>query len=280
MLKFVIIGIVLYLAFSVNTIAGVVASLLAIGFILYWNIPFFYARNGSKAFNENDFQKALSEYEKAYKTGRASADTILTYGILLLRNGKPQEAVTIFNLVIMNTKNKDDYKKKAKQYRALAYYKLGNADDALDEAEEVFDKYRNTVSYGLLGYLKIVTKAAADEIFAFCKEGYEYNSDDRDICDNFAYACIRTGRFDQAKKIIAKMLEKFPTFTEAYYHGAMAYFMTGDYKTAVDLLDQIEDKCIRTYLTTISEDDIEDLRTEIMTRAQAQSAAKDGSDND
>ena len=56
--------------------------------------------------------------------------------------------------------------------------------------------------------------------------------------------------------------------------------MTGDYKTAVDLLDQIEDKCIRTYLTTISEDDIEDLRTEIMTRAQAQSAAKDGSDND
>lgn len=280
MLKFIVIGIVLYLTFSINTIAGMAASLLAVGFILYWNIPFFYARSGSKAFNENDFEKALKEYEKAYKTGRAGADVMLTYAILLLRNGKPQDAVTIFNLIIMNTKNKQEYKNKAKQYRALAYYKLGNADDALDEAEEVFDKYRNTVSYGLLGYLKIVTKAQVDEIFAFCKEGYEYNSDDRDICDNFAYACIRTGRFDEAKKIISKMLEKFPTFTEAYYHGAMAYYMTGDYDRAIELLDKIKENCIRTYLTTVSADDVESLRSEIMLRKNGQNITRGCFDND
>ena len=280
MLKFVVIGIVLYLAFSMNLIVGCVALLLAIGFILYWNIPFFHARKGSKAFNENDMETAIKEYEKAYKTGRASAETILTYAILLLRNGKPQDAVTIFNLIIMNTKNKADFKNKAKQYRALAYYKLGNADDALDEAEEVFDNYRNTISYGLLGYLKIATNASPDEIFALCKEGYEYNSDDRDICDNYAYACIRTGRFDTAKKIINTMLEKFPTFTEAYYHGAMAYYMTREYDKAVSLLDQIEKKCISTYLTTISKDDVESLRNEIIVRKKKEQAAKDGIEND
>lgn len=263
MMKFILIAIVLFFAFQINVILGCAAVVVALCFILYWNIPFFYARSGNKAFSEENQKKAVELYEKAYKTGRASADTILTYGILLLRNAKPQEAVTVFNLIVMNASYKNEVKNKAKQYRSLAYYKLGNTEDALEDAEEVFESYKNTLGYSLLGYLKIALNKPIDEIYAFCKEAYEYNSDDRDICDNMAVACIRSGELDKAKEIIDEMIEKFPTFTEAYYHGAVVSLKSGDREKAKELINLIDEKCKRTYLTTVSEEEIESLKNEL-----------------
>lgn len=263
MMKFIFIAIVLFLAFQLNVILGCAAVAVALCFIIFWNIPFFYARSGNKAFNDNDQKKALYMYEKAYKTGRASADIMITYGILLLRNAKPQDAVTIFNLVVMDKSNKKEIKYKAKQYRSLAFYKLGNAEDAIEDAQEVFDNCKNTLGYSLLGYLKLATNSDIDETYAFCREAYDFNNDDRDICDNMAVAYLRKGEFEQAKKITDEMIEKFPTFTEAYYHGALVSYKMGNRKKALELINDIDEKCKRTYLTTVSEDEIENLKKEL-----------------
>ena len=72
MMKFIFIAIVLFLAFQLNVILGCAAVAVALCFIIFWNIPFFYARSGNKAFNDDDQKKALYMYEKAYKTGRSS----------------------------------------------------------------------------------------------------------------------------------------------------------------------------------------------------------------
>lgn len=263
MIKYLIIGIMIFLAFNLSTALGLFAVLIAIAYILYKNIPFFYARKGNGAFNDGNSQKALECYEKAYNTGRSSADISITYAILLLRNGKPQEAVTVFNLIVMNPKIKDTYKIKAKQYRALAYYKINNLSDALEEAEEVFEDCKNTIGYGLLCYLKLVTGAPTDEVFELCKEAYEYNNDDRDICDNMAVAYIKKGELEEAKKITDEMLDKFPTFTEGYYHGAVAEYKLGNKARASELLNMIDGNCTRTYLTTVSAEEIERFKSEL-----------------
>lgn len=262
-MKFVTIGLILFLTYTINWKLGAISTLAALAYIIYSNLAFFYARQGNAAIYDGDTQKGLRFYKKAYDTDRASADIKLTYAILLLRNAMPEEAQTIFNLVIMDKKAKKEIKMKAKQYRALSYFKQGLANEALEEAQEIFDAYKNTVSYGLLGYLKLATNAPLSETMNLCRDAYEYNSDDRDIIDNLTLCCIKNGEFEKAKELADKMLEKFPDFVEGYYHGAIAYKELNNIKKAKELLNTLSSKGKRTYMTTVSVADVSSLLEEL-----------------
>ena len=255
-------ALLLYVAFSINVLAGYAVTIGCIIYLLYKSVPSFYAKKGNAAFNERDFEKALYYYEKAYKTGRASASISLTYGILLLRLGKVEDAEVVFNMIVLSNDKKitKAMKNKTRQYRALAYYKTGRVDDALDEAYDIFENFKSSVSYGLLGYLKIATGAPADDIYDFCQEAYEYNSDDRDIADNMVVSLILKGDLEKAKEYADKLLKSNPEFTEAHYHAAVIYKKLGDNKKALEILESIDTQCNRTYLTTVSVEEIEELK--------------------
>ncbi len=263
MLKYILFGIIVFLCYGYGNLIGTSALIIAILYTVYLNYPAFIAIKGNKEINNRNLELGYENYKKAYKTNRASADICLTYGVLALRCGKPDEAVTTFNGLILNPKIKLNIKNQAKQYRTLAFYKLGQVEDALEEAEEIFDKYKNTTSYGLICYLKLATNQPIADILPLCKEAYEYNSDDRDIVDNLAYAYIKNNEYEKAKELVDKMLEDYPTFTEAYYHGAIVYSKLGDTKKAKELLNMIEENCTSTYLTTVSDEDIDNLKNSL-----------------
>ncbi len=260
MLKYVLMGVVIFMCNQINSLLGLIALFLTLAYIIYVNIPTFYSIKGSNAINKGDMEKALGEYRKAYKTRRASASVCMSYGVLLLRCGQPEESLTIFNNIILNSNAKPNVKIEAKQYRTLNYYKLGQIDEALEEAQEIYEKYKNTVSYGLLCYLKLVTNQPIDEVIRLCEEAYDYNADDRDIVDNLALAYIKKGEFEKAKELCDIMLEKFPAFTEAYYHSAICYSKLGNIEKAKELLELIDTNCKRTYLTTVSVGEIKELK--------------------
>jgi len=255
-------ALLLYVAFSIDVLVGYAVTFGCIVYILYKSVPSFYAKKGNAEFNDRNFEKALYYYEKAYKTGRASAPISLTYGILLLRLGKVEEAEVVFNMIILSRDKKVTaaMKNKTRQYRALAYFKTGRVDDALEEAYDIFENFKSSVSYGLLGYLKIATGAPADDIYRFCTEAYEYNSDDRDIADNMVVALILKGDLEKAKEYADKLLKSNPEFTEAHYHAAVVYKKLGDNKKALEALESIDAQCTRTYLTTVSVEEIEELK--------------------
>ena len=66
-------ALLLYVAFSINVLAGYAVTIGCIIYILYKSVPSFYAKKGNAEFNDRNYEKALYYYEKAYKTGRASA---------------------------------------------------------------------------------------------------------------------------------------------------------------------------------------------------------------
>ncbi len=263
MLKYIFLGIIVFLCYGFGEVVGTSALIIVIGYTIYSKLPAFIAIKGNKEINNKNLEDGYKYYKKAYKTNRASADICLTYGMLALRCGKLDEAVAVFNELILNFRTKPNIKNQAKQYRALAYYKLGQVEDALEEAEEIFDKYKNTTSYSLLCYLKLATNQPIEDVLNLCEEAYEYNNDDRDIVDNLAFAYIKNNEYEKAKELIDKMLEDYPTFTEAYYHGAIAYSKLGDAKKAKELLDLIDINCTSTYLTTVSREDIDDLKNSL-----------------
>ena len=262
MIKYILMGVVIFLCSQINSLLGLIALVLTLAYIIYVNMPAFYSikLKGNKEINDGDMEKGLKAYEKAYKTKRASASVCLSYGMLLLRCGHPEESLTIFNSIILYSNAKPNIKNQAKQYRTLNYYKLGQVDEALEEAQEIFESYKNTVSYGLLCYLKLATNQPIDEVLSLCEEAYDYNADDRDIVDNLALANIKKGNIEKAKELCDAMLEKFPAFTEAYYHGAICYSKLGNNEKAKELLDMIGTNCSRTFLTTVSVEDIERLK--------------------
>ena len=108
--------------------------------------------------------------------------------------------------------------------------------------------------------MKLATNQPIDEVFQLCEEAYDYNADDRDIVDNLAWAFIKKGDFEKARELCDMMLEKFPAFTEAYYHGAICYSKLGNVEKAKELLELIDTNCRRTYLTTVSVDEIKELK--------------------
>lgn len=250
------------LCFFIDTKIGIAAAVIGFGTLIYSSVPAYYARKGNLAFAAGDENKTLMWYEKAVKTGRANVVIRISYAFILLRAGNPEKAETVLNEILMQKKVPEDKRNMAKQNRCMVYYRLGRLDEAVEEAEELFKTYKNTTVYGMLGYFKILKGENLKETLDFCLEAYDFNSDDRDIMDNLSIVYYKMGEYEKAKEISDRLIETAPKFIEAYYHGAQIAQKCGDFDGALELLENIDD-CKRSYMTTVSEREIEELRNSL-----------------
>ena len=181
------------------------------------------------------------------------------YALLLMRIGEFKEAEKVLNTIILDRKIPQKEKISAKTYRAMAYHKQGRTAEAQEEMTELFEKAKSTVVYGLLGYLKQLDGSSALD---FCLEAYDYNSDDRDICDNLLVAYIRADELEKADEIAEDLRQKYPQFVEGFYHSALLEMKKGNKEKAAEFLKRIKD-CRRSMLTTVTIEDIQKLKEEI-----------------
>ncbi|MBQ6907908.1 MAG: tetratricopeptide repeat protein [Clostridia bacterium] len=237
---------------------SIVAGVLLI-FAVYKLTPAILKMVAVRALADGDNDKATSMYKKASQIFGGNNQYKTEYALVLMRLGEFKQAENVLNSIILDGKIPQKEKINAKTYRAMAYHKQGRTDEATEAMEELFETAKNTVVYGMLGYLK---QLSGDAELEFCKEAYDYNSDDRDICDNMLVAYIRTGDFGNADKIAEALREKYPQFVEGFYHSALLELKKGDSQKAKEFLDRTSD-CRRSMLTTVSEEEIEELRKEI-----------------
>ncbi len=247
-----------FVCFMINPIFGLIASFAALLICLYYFLPNLYAVQGNKLFSKGDLQGAEKWYNRAVNTGRASDKLKLAYGILQLRSGKPEAAQRQLDELARKKSAKPEIKQQAKQYRCMAYCKQGRMDEAMEDAQELFEVTKNTITYGIMGYFMHLTDAPADETLKLCEEAYEYNADDRDIVDNLALAYYRAGQYEKAKEYTDKLVENNPTFVEAFYHGALVEEALGNMDKAREYLKKLPE-CNRTYMTTVSQEAIDTL---------------------
>ncbi len=249
--------VLIYFGFRMNFYVGLVVLLLALGLIAYKSLPSIYATLGNKAYHAGDNDGVKKYYNKALATDRAPVSSYSTYVLMLMRMGELDKALEIANLAIINRKFAERDKYVLKEYRALIYYHKGEAEEALEDAREIFDNYKNTTIYSLLGFLMLACDEPIDETLAFCLEAYDYNSDDRDVVDNLLLAYYKNGDLDKASELADELLEMSPTFIEAQYHSALIAKAKGDIEKAKEHIENLDD-CIRTALTTVSEEEIEE----------------------
>ncbi len=257
-----IIGAVIFFAYKSSILIGLIVSAALVLYGLYHYLPDIYRIRGRKAFAEADYKSAKEMLSKAVKTGRANTDILMEYSYILLRTGDIDEAAQIANNVLCY-KIKPESRGRAVIQRCMCYYKQGNLEEALADATELYDDgYRSMMLYGMLGYFKLIKEPMSEETFNFCKEAYDYASDDRDICDNMLICHYNRGEYEIAKEISDSVLESNPKFVEAWYHGAQIDDKLGNYKDALEKIKKI-DECNRSFMTTISEEAVINLKEEI-----------------
>lgn len=232
--------------------------IIVVLFLIYKLLPVIFRESGRVAGYEGDYKKALSRLKLAVKLSPKAKNKTL-YGYMLMQNEKFREAISVFTEIILDKGVLAADKITARVYRAMAKNVSGESDEALEEAEELFESVKNTLSYALLGFLR---QSRGDASLELCLEAYDYNCDDRDICDNLMVAYYMTGDLDSAEEIAKAVREKFPAFVEGFYHSALIAAKRGDNKTALGFLDELGN-CRRTAMTTISVKAIEDLKEEL-----------------
>ncbi len=245
-------------AFKTNLYVGIVVSLAVLAYAFAKGVPLAYQIKSRKAFSDGKFDEAKRCYEKALKYLGYTFDSQTEYAYILLRSGDFEKAKNVMDKLLSH-KMKPQNRNLATVQRCMCYYKTGNLDEAYNDALELYnDGYRTMTLYGLLGYFKILKAPLSDDTFEFCLEAYDYANDDRDICDNLLICYYNRGEYEKAKEISDSIIEKEPKFIEAWYHAAQVEAALGNFETAKENLDKISG-CIRSQMTTISEEDVNKL---------------------
>lgn len=223
--------ILIYAGFS--TIANVLIGAYLI-FTVYRNYPTIQATKGSRAYNAGNTDVAMTYFEKAIKHPFAKPYIKSSFGYVLLREGRLEEAEP-YLLEAAEMKTKDErFKYNNILNLAILNWKKGDIDKAIDIVENIKGDYRNSILYEILGYLYIA-KGDYEKALEVNKEAYDYNKDDNVITDNLAQSYYFLGDYDEAEKLYENVID-YIKFPEAHYYYGIIKWKKGDYLSAYEAL--------------------------------------------
>lgn len=200
-------------------------------------------------------EKALRWYEKAEKNDVTSANYQMAYGVLLLRTGKYEKAREIFDKILIFYPRNERVRNNAKVNIALAYWKLGDLDLAIDRMTEMHNKLKNSRTYGGLGYM-LLCKGDYEAALEFNLEALDYDDTDPVILDNLGQTYYLMGDLDNAFKYFNKAKEQKEDQVDTLFYLGNIYLQRGQREEAKEHYKKALE-CNISALNTISRQDIE-----------------------
>ena len=223
--------------------------------LIIWQGPNLLTLVGQRAYALGNHNKALRYLKAGHEHPRSGASNSSTYAYILLRCGRMDDAKFIANYALLNKRISDADKNQIRQILSLICYKKGEYDEATKMMEKIFETYRTSNVYGTLGYYKIL--AESEDMYTFNEEAYEYNSDNKVIMDNMVILCLRKGEAERAQEISQKSINAGNKGVEIFYHAGQAEEALGNAEQALEYYQKAY-SCARSFMTTISENEIEE----------------------
>ncbi len=214
-----------------------------------------YMIKSSRAHAQGNELDTLHWLEKSCRTGAAKPSIVTTYGYLLLKNGRLEEAMKVLadQLRSPSLSNMDVYV--AQSNYALGLWKQGKLDKAIAMLEKTIPHYKNTNVYGSLGYLYNL-QGDLEKALAFNLEAKDYNATGPVILDNLGQTYYLMGDQEKATEVFEKCLSLNPQFPEAYYDYALVCEKLGNIEKSIELLNKAKSYKIN-FLSAISKEDID-----------------------
>lgn len=225
---------------------------------------FYFVIKANKAHASGDTDGVINWLGRAYKTGAAKPNLVTTYGYMLLKSGRLDDAMKVFEEQTRtpNISNNELYNIQSNY--ALGLWKQGKLDEAISLLEKVIVNYKTTNIYGSLGYLYIL-KGDLEKALKFNLEALDYNSSSAVIVDNLGQTYYLMENQEKALETFKKLMELNPTFPEAYYDYALALEKQGDIEKAIEMLKKAQDFKTN-YLSAIANEDIDEKLAELQAR--------------
>lgn len=227
---------IIVLAFmSGGALIGFIAFAIMLIYSLHKYLPSIYMTLGKYNYLKNN-DKMFDYFEKAYKTGRLSADQKLYYAYMAMREGRMDKAERLFNAVL-SYKQEPDLMARARLNYGLFLWKKGNLDEAIELTEKVFKDYKSSVSYGNYGYL-LMMKGDLQKALEVNLEAYDYNDSNAVIADNLGQNYYLLGQYEKSREIYEKLMQSNPQFPIPYFNFAKTLYALGEKEAASDKLKQ------------------------------------------
>lgn len=169
----------------------------------------FKARKAMKLHNEGKHDEALKPLRGMHAAGLKDMKVILPYSVLLLRSGQYRKARELL-VAVQKYPMADDQKRQLYVNYAVAVYKLGDLDKALEVLEVQQKKAESGLVYETLGYL-LVEAGDFDKSLEYNLKALEYDDEDPITLDNLGQTYYRLkGDKETAKGYFDKALDRSP----------------------------------------------------------------------
>ena len=204
-------------------------------------------------------------YSLAYKTGYMSPNCKISYSAFCLRENMFELGEQLLNEVISSRRSAAPEKLNAKHNLAILLWKKGDLPSAISLMEVVHKQQFNTPTYASLGvlYLEDAKKTGEyEKHLPFMIEAYEYNDEDKTICDNLGELYILMNEFEKAKEVYETLLKVNFITPVPYYHYAQVLNALGDKEGAKQQLRKAL-SCKFTSVITITKEDVQKALAEL-----------------
>jgi tetratricopeptide (TPR) repeat protein len=195
------------------------------------------ARFAANALAKGKTAEAKKLYEEAVAAGMTEPRYLLSYSVLLIRDGEYQKAR---ELLVNNQNNPymtGESRKQLYVNYAACVYKLGDIEKSISVLESQHAKEPSGMIYQTLGYL-YVEAGDKDKALAFNREALEYDEEDPIALDNMAQTYYRLlGDKAKAKEYFEKALSIKPGQIDTLFFLAQYDIEAGKRESAKEKLE-------------------------------------------
>ncbi len=196
------------------------------------------AQSASKKYQSGDVEEAKKLYEEALTMGLNDPRYILSYSILLLRNGEYQKSRELLVAHQNNPMLNAETKRQLFVNYSVCVYKLGEVEKAIRILEGQHAKEPTGLIYQTLGYL-YVEAGDKEKALAFNQEAMEYDDEDPITLDNLGQIYYRLDHNkEKAKEYFHKALEQKPGQIDTLYFLAQMDIEEGNADAAREKLEK------------------------------------------
>ena len=184
-------------------------------------------------------EAALPEYEKLYNSGFVSAAYMLPYAVILLREGGKENYLKVKEILKKAEKAPDINPGRRQELimdYAVAQYKLGEMEKAINLLESSHRKAPNGLTYQALGFLYI-ENGDAEKALAYNLEAVDYDDEDPVCLDNLGQTYYRLlNDKEKAKEYFDKAHEIKDSQIDTLYFLSRYDLEAGDKAAALEKL--------------------------------------------
>lgn len=200
-------------------------------------LKFLMERKAIALHGNGQLEEAYEAYCEAEKKGALkSSGGLLAFSVLLLKRGDYQKAMEVLRKMEKAPKLTPQYRAQMLTNYAVANWKIGRIDYAVELVEEVFRKNQTSEVYSTLGYL-LIEQGDYEKALNFNLKAVEYDDEDPIFLDNLAQTYYRLGgEKEKAKALFEKAVKCKPEAIDSNYFLALYDLEEGKYEAAAEKL--------------------------------------------